>query len=112
MSAIKQAKAGRSPSDLNSSPVIDNWFLVWRDGDAIRADGDLSGHPEISGPRVTPSPVLGFQYDFDLEAGWLHISKRSPRGLLQCRRASLIVLRGLDIETKPESEIISGTVWI
>ncbi len=43
---------------------------------------------------------------------FVHISKRSPRGFVQCRRANLIVLRGLDIKTKPEGDIVSGTVWI
>ena len=76
LSAIEQAEAGPSSGDIDCTPMIDNWFLVWRDGDAIRADGDVSGHSEISDPWVTTSPVLGFQYDFDLEAGWLRTMSR------------------------------------
>jgi hypothetical protein len=76
LSAIEQVEAGPSSGDIEGAPMIDNWFLVWRDGDAIRADGDVSGHPEISNPWVTTSPVLGFQYDFDLEAGWLRTMSR------------------------------------
>lgn len=75
-SAFKQADAGPRSEDLDSSPMIDNWFLVWRDGDAIRVDGDVSGHPEISAPWVTTSPVLGFRYDFDFKAGWLRTVSR------------------------------------
>ena len=76
LSAIEQAEAGPSSGDIDGAPMIDNWFLVWRGGDAIRADVDVSGHPEISDPWVTTSPVLGFQYDFDLEAGWLRTMSR------------------------------------
>ncbi|MGR3803083.1 DUF6634 family protein [Marinibacterium profundimaris] len=76
LSAVEQAEAGPSSGDIDGAPLIDNWFLVWRDGDAIRADGDVSGHPEISDPWVTTSPVLGFQYDFDLETGWLRTMSR------------------------------------
>lgn len=76
LSAVEQAEAGPSSGDIDGAPMIDNWYLVWRDSDAIRADGDVSGHPEISDPRVTTSPVLGFQYDFDLEAGWLRTMSR------------------------------------
>lgn len=76
LSAIEQAEAGPSSGDIDGAPMIENWFLVWRNGDAIRADGDVSGHPEISDPWVTTSPVLGFQYDFDLETGWLRTMSR------------------------------------
>ena len=76
LSAVEQAEAGPSSGDIDGAPMIDNWFLVWREGDAIRADGDVSGHPEISDPWVTTSPVLGFQYDFDLETGWLRTMSR------------------------------------
>ncbi|QUS36193.1 DUF6634 family protein [Falsirhodobacter algicola] len=76
LSAIEQAEAGPSSGDIEGAPMIDNWFLVWRDGDAIRADGDVSSHPEVSEPWVTTSPVLSFQYDFDLETGWLRTMSR------------------------------------
>lgn len=76
MSAVEQAEAGPSSGDIDGAPMIDNWFLVWRDGDAIRADGDVCGHPEISDPWVTTSPVLGFRYNFDLGTGWLRTMSR------------------------------------
>lgn len=76
LAAIEQAEAGPAPGDLDNAPLIDNWFLVWRDQDTIRADGELSGHPEISAPWVTTSPVLGCRYDFEREVGWLRSRSR------------------------------------
>ena len=42
------------------------------DGALLRAAGDLSGHPTISDPFVTTSPVLGF----DLGAEWMRTRSR------------------------------------
>lgn len=74
--ALDEAEAGPEPDDLQGAPMIDNWFLIWRDGDVVRADGDVQGHPTIDAPWVTTSPVLGYDYDFDREEGWLRSISR------------------------------------
>ncbi|WP_375262631.1 DUF6634 family protein [Palleronia sp.] len=76
LSAIAEAEAGPQPGELDDAPAINNWFLIWRDGDVVRADGDVSGHPTISDPWVTTSPVLGYAYDFDRQRGWLRSISR------------------------------------
>ncbi|MBB3987987.1 hypothetical protein GGQ68_004341 [Sagittula marina] len=76
LAALDEAEAGPQPDDLPDAPVIDNWFLIWRDGDVVRADGDVHGHPTIDDPWVTTSPVLGYSYDFDREEGWLRSISR------------------------------------
>lgn len=74
--ALDEAEAGPKPDDLQYAPLIDNWFLIWRDGDVVRADGDVHGHPTIDDPWVTTSPVLAYGYDFDTEEGWLRSISR------------------------------------
>lgn len=76
LTALDEAEAGPEPDDLQDAPMIDNWFLIWRDGDLIRAGGDVHGHPTIDDPWVTTSPVLGYDYDFDREEGWLRSISR------------------------------------
>ncbi|MAU45421.1 MAG: hypothetical protein CMP09_11480 [Yangia sp.] len=76
LAALNEAEAGPEPDDLQGAPMIDNWFLIWRDGDVVRADGDVHGHPTIDAPWVTTSPVLGYDYDFDREEGWLRTISR------------------------------------
>ncbi|WP_409371909.1 DUF6634 family protein [Pseudooceanicola marinus] len=74
--ALDEAESGPEPDDLQDAPMIDNWFLIWRDGDAVRADGDVHGHPTINDPWVTTSPVLAYDYHFDREEGWLRSISR------------------------------------
>jgi hypothetical protein len=76
LAALDEAEAGPEPDDLQDAPMIDNWFLIWRDGDLIRADGDVHRHPTIDDPWVTTSPVLGYDYDFEREEGWLRSISR------------------------------------
>ncbi|NIY71908.1 hypothetical protein HCZ30_05600 [Marivivens donghaensis] len=76
LTALDEAEAGPEPDDLQGAPIIENWFLIWRDGDVVRADGDVHGHPTIDDPWVTTSPVLGYDYDFDREEGWLRSISR------------------------------------
>ncbi len=76
LAAIDAAEAGRTPGDLENAPSIEIWFLIRRDGDVIRADGDVYGHPTIDAPWVTTSPVLGCDYDFDREKGCLRSISR------------------------------------
>lgn len=76
LAALDEAEAGPEPDDLQGAPMIDNWFLIWRDGDVVRADGDVHRHPTIDDPWVTTSPVLGYDYDFDREEGWLRSISR------------------------------------
>jgi hypothetical protein len=74
--ALDEAEAGPKQDDLQGAPMIENWFLIWRDGDVVRADGDVHGHPTIDDPWVTTSPVLGYDYDFEREEGWLRSISR------------------------------------
>lgn len=74
--AIEAAEAGPQISDLEDAPLLQNWFFIKRESDAIRAEGDLSGHPSISDPWVTTSPVIGFRYDFGTSKGWLRSFSR------------------------------------
>ncbi|WP_420557647.1 DUF6634 family protein [Roseovarius sp.] len=76
LAALDEAEAGPEPDDLQGAPMIDNWFLIWRDGDVVRADGDVHGHPTIEDPWVTTSPVLAYDYDFEREVGWLRSISR------------------------------------
>ena len=76
LQALEEAEAGPEPDDLQDAPTIDNWFLIWRDGDVVRADGDVHGHPTIDDPWITTSPVLGYDYDFDRKEGWLRSISR------------------------------------
>jgi len=69
--AIADAERGAGPKDLDGAPVLTGWRLML-DGALLRAAGDLSGHPTISDPFVTTSPVLGF----DLGAGWMRTRSR------------------------------------
>lgn len=76
LQAIAEAEEGPTPEQLDGAPEISNWFLIWRDGDLVRADGDVSGHPTISEPWITTSPVLGYHFDFEKEEGWLRSRSR------------------------------------
>jgi len=71
LSAIADAERGPGPKDLDDAPVLTGWRLML-DGALLRAAGDLSGHPTISDPFVTTSPVLGF----DAGAGWIRTRSR------------------------------------
>jgi hypothetical protein len=69
--AWEEAERGPAPSDLDSAPMIDGWgFLA--DGNLLRAQGDLSGHPRIRDPWVTTSPVLCF----NVAAAWMRTWSR------------------------------------
>jgi len=76
LAALDEAEAGPEPDDLQGAPMIDNWFLIWRDSDVVRADGDVHDHPTIDDPWVTTSPVLAYDYDFEREEGWLRSISR------------------------------------
>jgi hypothetical protein len=76
LAALDEAEAGPEPDDLQSAPMIDNWFLIWRDGDVVRADGNVHDHPTIDDRWVTTSPVFGYDYDFDRKEGWLRSISR------------------------------------
>jgi hypothetical protein len=71
LTAIDEAGRGPESNDLENAPVLTFWWLM-ADGNLLRAQGDLSGHPTISDPFVTTSPVLGF----DAEAGWMRTRSR------------------------------------
>ena len=71
LAAMEQAEVGPGPGDLDGAPRIDGWSLII-DGQILRAQGDLTGHPTISDPWVTTSPVLGY----DAEAAWMRTRSR------------------------------------
>lgn len=71
---LESAERGPTSDELASAPMIDQWWLELLGG-WLRARGDLSGHPVISDPHVTTSPVLGF----DVDAGWLRTRSRFYR---------------------------------
>jgi hypothetical protein len=71
---LGSAECGPSPEELAVAPKIDGWWLELIGG-WLRARGDLSGHPDISDPHVTTSPVIGF----DVDAGWLRTRSRFYR---------------------------------
>ena len=76
LAAINEAEAGPTPDDLENAPIIENWFLIWRDGDHVRADGNVYGHPTIDDPWITTSPVIAYEYYFEKQAGWLRSISR------------------------------------
>ena len=39
--AIEAAEAGPQISDLEDAPLLQNWFFIKRESDAIRAEGDV-----------------------------------------------------------------------
>lgn len=69
--AIDEAERGPSPYDMVNAPLIENWWIEYIMG-ALRARGDLSGHPTIRDPHVTTSAILSF----DAAAGWLRTQSR------------------------------------
>lgn len=76
LAARDEAEAGPEPDDFQGAPMIDNWFLIWRDDNVVRADDDVHGHPTIDDPWVTTSSVLRYDYDFDSKEGWLRSISR------------------------------------
>ena len=76
LAAIDEAEAGPIPGGLEGAPTIENWFLIWRDGDHVRADGNVHGHPTIDDPWITTSPVIAYEYDFEKQVGWLRSISR------------------------------------
>ena len=71
---LKEAVTAPTPEKLASSPLIDGWWII-RAGAFLRAQGQLAGHPTISDPFVTTSPIMGF----DDEKGWMRTRSRYYR---------------------------------
>lgn len=68
---LDEAENGPTPGQLDGAPHLDLWMIV-DFHNHLRAQGDVSGHPDISDPFVTTSPVIGF----DAKAGWLRSRSR------------------------------------
>lgn len=68
---IEEAERGPTPEQMADAPRIDGWWIELIGG-YLRARGDLFGHPDITDPFVTTSPVLGLNVD----AGWLRTVSR------------------------------------
>ena len=73
LEALDEAERGPTPEQLTGAPLLENWWI--QDMGVLRARGDLSGHPSITDPFVTTSPVLGF----DVAAGWMRTQSRFYR---------------------------------
>lgn len=71
---ITEAEHGPTPEQLTDAPRLDGWWIE-HIGGYLRARGDVSGHPDISDPFVTTSPVLGL----DRAGGWLRTVSRFYR---------------------------------
>ena len=69
--AIEEAERGPTPEDLELAPVLRLWQLEI-DGSILRAVGMCDGHPLISEPYLTTSPIIGF----DVAAGWMRTRSR------------------------------------
>lgn len=73
LEAVAAAENGPRPRDLEHAPHLDFWRLRWMPGlDLLVAEGAVTGHPVITEPWVTTSPVLGF----DPDAGWMRTRSR------------------------------------
>lgn len=71
LAAIDEAERGPLQGALDTAPVLTRWWLIV-DGHFIRAAGEVTGHPTISQPFLTTSPVLAL----DDEAGWMRTRSR------------------------------------
>lgn len=71
---LDEAERGPSPDQIADAPRLDCWWISAFHG-FLRAQGDVSGHPDISDPFVTTSPLIGF----NVEAGWLRSRSRFYR---------------------------------
>lgn len=72
LAALDEAERGPAPGDLDAAPMLSQWWLGESDFSIIVAKGDVSGHPDITDPFVTTSPVLGF----DVAGGWMRTRSR------------------------------------
>lgn len=71
---MAEAERGPTPEQISNAPRIDGWWIADLGG-YLRARGDLSGHPDITDPFVTTSPIFGF----DAAAGWMRTYSRFYR---------------------------------
>ena len=69
--AIVAAENGPRPQDLEDAPLLVGWSLRPA-GSLVVAEGEVSGHPLISAPWVTTSPILAW----DPDAGWMRTRTR------------------------------------
>lgn len=74
LDALDEAERGPGPDDMADAPLIENWWIEDIMG-ALRARGDLSGHPTICDPHVTTSAIFGF----NAAAGWMRTQSRFYR---------------------------------
>lgn len=72
--AIRETERGPHPEEFEEAPLLTNWWLE-PDTFFLRAGGRCSGHPKISDPFVTTSPVIGL----DQEGRWLRTQSRFYR---------------------------------
>lgn len=71
---LNEAEHGPTPEQIENAPFLDRWWIADFHS-RLRAQGDLSGHPDLPSAFVSTSPLVGF----DAEAGWLRSRSRFYR---------------------------------
>ncbi len=72
LEAINDAERGPTDEELSNAPLVDHYCLE-RTGEVVHhIYGQVQGHPEISDPYVTTTPLFGF----DPDAGWARTRSR------------------------------------
>lgn len=69
-----EAENAPSPEVLEHAPALAGWWIA-RGRNHLHARGSVIGHPTITDPFVTTSPVVGF----NLDEGWMRTRSRYYR---------------------------------